>query len=214
MSVPPPSPVTPPTAGSPRSSSTWTLVLLLVFAFGLLIAIVFGASALGHFADAAYARGIITVVIILATIAIAFVLVYQAFFAETSDDNRFRRGREIFTGLMGVLGTIVGFYFGAADGLGNRLTLAALRLDGTELVTFVSGGASPYRYTVNVAGTASAQRLSTDGWIVDTLATAPAAGSKITVDVLDSRNQAASQALELPATEAKDTTPKDSAAQK
>jgi hypothetical protein len=183
-----------------------------VFAFVLLLAIIFGAKALGHFADAAYARGIITVVIILATIAIAFVLVYQAFFAESSDDDRFRRGREVFTGLMGVLGTIVGFYFGAADGAGGRLTLAALRLDGRELVTYVSGGVSPYRYTVSVGGTTSAQRLSTDGWIVDTLSEAPAASSKITVEVLDSKNQGASQTLTLPEAGRVAPSPKDSTA--
>jgi hypothetical protein len=211
MTTPPsPNDPTPPRRG--RDPSTWTLLLLLVFAFVLLIAIIFGAKALGHFADAAYARGIITVVIILSTIAIAFVLVYQAFFAELSDDDRFRRGREVFTGLMGVLGTIVGFYFGTAQGAEGRVTLAALRIDGREVVTFVSGGVSPYRYTVNVGGQTSAQKLSSDGWIVDTLAEAPAPGSAITVEVLDSRNQGASQALKVPEVAPTNQPPKDTTA--
>jgi hypothetical protein len=174
------------------------MALLLLFALVLLIAIIFGAKALGYFAEPAYARGVITVVISLSTIAIAFVLVYQAFFAEKSDEDRFRQGREVFTGLMGVLGTIVGFYFGATDGMGGRLTMAAIRLTGREVVTFVSGGLSPYRYTLNVAGKASTQRLSSDGWIVDTLAEVPTASSTINGEVLDSRNQAASQSLKLP----------------
>ncbi|MFO1431428.1 MAG: hypothetical protein U1F76_15005 [Candidatus Competibacteraceae bacterium] len=61
----------------------------------------------------AVSRGLITFLISVATIALAFFLVFQSFFSSESSDDRFRRGREVFAGLLGVLGTIVGFYFGA-----------------------------------------------------------------------------------------------------
>jgi hypothetical protein len=176
------------------------MVMLVVVALFVLVPMAFGAKGLKYFADTTYARGVITFAICIATIAIAFVLVYQAFFATESDDNRFRRGREVFTGLMGVLGTIVGFYFGAADGAGSRLSLAALRLSDRIVTTFVSGGFPPYRFTVSAGKKQSEQKVSPDGWIIDTLSEAPVLSEKVTVEVLDSRNQGGSQSLELPKT--------------
>jgi hypothetical protein len=188
--------MTPPPLLRRGAATVWIVVLLVGVALFVLIPMAFGANGLKFFADTAYARGVITFAISIATIAIAFVLVYQAFFDTTTDD-RFRRGREVFTGFMGVLGTIVGFYFGSAGGAGALLSIAAIRLDGRTVTTFVSGGVAPYRFTVSAGKQKSLQKVSFDGWIVDTLAEAPAAPGKVTVEVLDSRSQKESQSLEL-----------------
>lgn len=187
----------------------WPMALMILFAFFLLVAISFGAKSLSYFADTSYARGVITFVISLSTIAVAFVLVYQAFFATEPQDDRFRRGREVFTGLMGVLGTIVGFYFGAADGTGARLSLAALRLTGREVASFVSGGLPPYRYTTASGDRKGEQKISANGWIVDTLGEAPTPTTTITIDVLDSKNQGVSQSLTIPKAADSGTTASD-----
>jgi hypothetical protein len=50
---------------------------------------------------------------------------FQSFFSGQAEDNSFRRAREIFAGLMGVLGTIVGFYFGSSEKLTAPLDVAA-----------------------------------------------------------------------------------------
>jgi hypothetical protein len=192
--------MTSPGPASRRGNASTPVLVLLFLAAGLvLIPMAFGAKGLRYFAETPYARGVITFSISIATIAIAFVLVYQAFASEAkTDDEGFRRGREVFTGLMGVLGTIVGFYFGAADGTGARLALAALRLDHQTVTTFVSGGVPPYRFTVAVGKKKSEQKVSADGWIVDTLAEAPAPGETIMVEVVDGRNLSGSQSVELP----------------
>jgi hypothetical protein len=179
--------------------STWTVVLLLLFGLVLLLAIGLDAPALGRFADQEYARGVITFVISLSTIGIAFVLIYQAFFSTESTDDRFRRGREVFTGLMGVLGTIVGFYFGSTNDGSDRLGLADLRLSGQEVTTFVTGGSPPYRYTLTLGGVAGEQRLSGDGWVVDSLPRMPARGETVTLDVFDARNRQAAKSVKMPA---------------
>jgi len=189
----------PPAPRTIRNPSLPVLILLFLAAAVVLIPMACGATGLRYFADTTYARGVITFSISIATIAIAFVLVYQAFVSPAGpNDEGFRRGREVFTGLMGVLGTIVGFYFGAAETSGGRLSVAALRLDHQTVTTFVSGGTPPYRYTVALGKQKFEQKVSANGWIVDSLPEAPAAGETIAVDVLDSRNLAGSQSLELP----------------
>lgn len=62
------------------------------------------------------ARGLITFLIAFTTVALAVILVLASIMS--SGDNlkeRFEQGREIFTSLVGILGTIVGFYFGATQ---------------------------------------------------------------------------------------------------
>jgi hypothetical protein len=63
--------------------------------------------------DPAYARGIITVLFSVGTIAIAIVLILSATFLNDADKKeRFDRGKEVLSLLLGIFGTIVGFYYG------------------------------------------------------------------------------------------------------
>ena len=64
-------------------------------------------------ADPAYARGIITVLFSVGTIAVAIVLILSAIFLNDADKKeRFDRGKEVLSLLLGIFGTIVGFYYG------------------------------------------------------------------------------------------------------
>ena len=198
---PPASPGTPPPPKRRQvllEPSTWTVFLLIIFGGALLIAIMADAPALGRLSDPAYARGAITWIISLATIGIAFVLIYQAFFSTEDSDNRFRRGREIFTGLMGVLGTIVGFYFGSTDQVGVRPVIAEVRFTDDHVVTFVSGGLAPYRYSLTYGDTELTDKVSTDGWIDEPLTGSPKPGTEVTISVKDSRNQEESKTGVVP----------------
>jgi hypothetical protein len=192
--------------------STWTVLLLIAFGFALLFAILTNKPAIDRLADPAYARGVITWMISLATIGIAFVLIYQAFFSVESSDDRFRRAREIFTGLMGVLGTIVGFYFGSTEPAAGRLRLAVGQVLDRRVLTFVSGGEAPYRYTLTYKNAVPAAKVSQDGWIIDTLPAAPEAGSKITITVTDSKKQEATADIIVPGTPPTQTPPTGAAA--
>ena len=67
-----------------------------------------------------YARGLITYLFAVVTIGTAVVLVVSALTTSADDqhEKRFQRGKEILSLLLGVFGTIVGFYFGAEIGKG------------------------------------------------------------------------------------------------
>jgi len=63
-------------------------------------------------------RVLITSLFVIGTITVAFILVLSVTFGRWPNAvalERFARGKEIFTGLLGILGTIVGFYFGNVE---------------------------------------------------------------------------------------------------
>jgi hypothetical protein len=74
-----------------------------------------GQSFLTTLADKEVARGLITFLIAIATVGIAIILAISTLILTEGDegDKRFDRGKQVLSILIGVLGTIVGFYFGA-----------------------------------------------------------------------------------------------------
>ncbi|MDP3077047.1 PASTA domain-containing protein [Bradyrhizobium sp.] len=68
-------------------------------------------------AEKEVARGLITFLIALATVGIAIILAISTLVLNEGPDGdkRFDRGKQVLSVLIGVLGTIVGFYFGSAD---------------------------------------------------------------------------------------------------
>jgi hypothetical protein len=133
-----------------------------------------------------FARGLITYLFAVVTIGTAVVLVVSALTSTESDahEKRFQRGKEILSLLLGVFGTIVGFYFGsevtqkAAGAVGLQLAPIHLNVrtvasEGQLTVeTYVSGGRPPYKYGVAV-GTGLVEPSETveyTGWIQKTVA--------------------------------------------
>ena len=142
---------------------------LTVFQYGLIgfvtvifvIAIVWRLQRLDELANLETARGLITFVITAGTVTIAIMLALTA--VVTRDfDKRIVVGKEILTILVAVLGTIVGFYYGASTakssetaGSNNRpaISVEAPKVnrasDGTLTLTAnITGGTKPYQYSV------------------------------------------------------------------
>lgn len=172
------------------------VVVLLVIGYSVL----FEKGVVPHLSDSAFARGLITFIISVGTIGLAFFLAYQAFAVrDGTADETFRRAREVFTGLMGVLGTIVGFYFGAAEKSPADLQVAAIKLTDSQIMTHISGGTQPYRYIVKSTDSDFREIKGTsDGWIVERLSKQLKPGSTLTIEVLDSREQKKDVKMELP----------------
>jgi hypothetical protein len=101
------------------------------------------------------ARGLITYILALGTMAIALVLVLAAFLGGEHSAENFGRGKEVLTILIGVFGTILGFYYGSESSqrkapLEISPFVVAQSTDRTKtaLFTTVSGGQPPYSYSL------------------------------------------------------------------
>jgi hypothetical protein len=193
--APAPAPAPAPSSQEPR----WALWILILFAGVMLVGMLSSPHIIQSFADPAIARGAITFLIGVATIGIAFTLIYQAFYAPDPSDDRFRRGREVFAGMMGVLGTIVGFYFGSSDRDAVKFAVAEIRIEDGVLRTHVAGGTPPFRYSIESDAqdfTDIRDKVSDDGWIRQKLPAVPAEGVLI-VRASDSRGRRADAEIDL-----------------
>lgn len=95
--------------------------LFVILGFVVLLIIVYivtpwGQTFLIKLADKEVARGLITFLITITTVGIAIILAISTIVLTAGDegDKRFDRGKQVLSVLIGVLGTIVGFYFGSA----------------------------------------------------------------------------------------------------
>ena len=172
------------TNGDPNSTDRWSkftktlkdpFVLFSSLGIIIFLAIVFGIYRAGGellitLKDNETARGLITFLVVFATVAIAIILTLYSIVSESEDlKERFGFGKEILTALIGVLGTILGFYFGTSiqqktaelPKLG-QVTQSALQVappflskeslkKGEKFVlsSFISGGKAPYVYSIS-----------------------------------------------------------------
>jgi hypothetical protein len=127
-----------------------------------------------------FARGLITYLFAITTIGTAVVLVMAALMHEITDEA-YKRGKEILALLLGVFGTIVGFYFGSekhdtasllAELAVSQPHVSASIVPGGEsvrLMATVSGGTPPYRFGVGIDKASDLdldRAVSPDGWII------------------------------------------------
>jgi hypothetical protein len=182
---------------------------------GLTITTVFVALRLSDIkllGDICFARGLITFTVVMATVIVAFVVIVSAVFdMSTSDEERekrFHRVRDVLSVFVGILGTILGFYFGSAETSGARgLTVstaarATSQADVWQLVGTVQGGMPAIHYRIVFSpqqGTPDVpDKVSPDGWIVETVKLAdPKKTVKATIIVSDATGKTATQDVEI-----------------
>src|SRR5262245_29034413 len=118
------------------------------------------------------ARGLITFLVVFTTVSIALILALYAIVSNVSDQDlkdRFGFAKEILTALIGILGTILGFYFASStQGVTREATRTDLGIpqflqvasafvsndnpkkgDTVGITSFVSGGKPPYIYLIS-----------------------------------------------------------------
>jgi hypothetical protein len=116
--------------------------------------------------DTAIARGLITFLVAVSTVAIAlFLTLFIVITPDPADvKERFPFGKEVFTALIGILGTIIGFYFGSGEKsptTQKELAVVEMKLqpdrpkknDEINLTASINGGRPPYAYTIRFAPT-------------------------------------------------------------
>ena len=103
------------------------------------------------------ARGLITFLVAIVTVAIAIILTLSAVMSSSKDyKERFALGKEILTIFIGVLGTIVGFYFGSA-----QIEKAAANPINTNINTSARIGSGNTNSTVNSNSNGNSDSAST-----------------------------------------------------
>src|SRR6266404_6272847 len=175
--IKPEPPANPPPPALPRADDKgfwWTVFQYLIYVViggGALVAIIFSVrgehSILGDIDKVEVARGLITFMIALTTVVIAIILTLAAILSGgTQYKERFALGKEVLTVLIGVLGTIVGFYFGSSTKTSESANTAATQTQTLQVIparlskeelnegetlsisSFLSGGKPPFKYTI------------------------------------------------------------------
>jgi len=179
----------------------------------LLLSAIFGwdtGHVLFRMAQPDFARGLITYLFTIVTIGTAVVLIISALLGGSKE--HFDRGKEILGLLLGVFGTMVGFYFGSE--LANahaRLTVSPPLMSVTEVVSggdvtltaLIEGGRPPYRFGVAFGESPAVtydQQPQSGGWIVAHVSAPTVSDSAsvgVTVGVIDSNGDTASTTATL-----------------
>jgi hypothetical protein len=194
-------------------------LLILGGTFTLIGAAILGVDSgvLSHMADSRFARGLITYLFATVTIGTAILLIVAALTSPVTkeEERRFERGKEVLSLLLGLFGTIVGFYFGSELGTAgpetSPLELTAPLLGSADLApgqkttitAHVSGGAPPYRFSTSLEKDAPldySSAVGADGWIVTDIAAPAGPGVKsflVTLGVRDVAGRSATQTREV-----------------
>jgi len=164
--------------GNPAQNQGSKRALIPFFLYGVVTIAIVGIIGWGlrdqdgfltSLANKEVARGLITFLIAITTVGIAVILAISTIFGAdgAAEDKRFDRGKQVLTTLIGILGTIVGFYYGAAtDAKSDQvatnsppqqsLTIAPARISNEQpkkgekaiISSFVMGGKPPFTYSI------------------------------------------------------------------
>ncbi len=168
-------------------AGTIGILVATVFLVVLAIAFVSETGILARVNDVATARGAITFLFAFATVVLALMLVAAALFSTPRDEDdseyltkQFNHGKEILTILIGILGTIVGFYFGTQENNSQAgpLTLSEIQISselpapGSSITigATLGGGKAPYSINLDFddkSGIEDQRNIkSSDGFLV------------------------------------------------
>lgn len=163
---------------NPASIVSLLILLGVLFLLGMAILDLDKGRVLIGMGRTPFARGLITYLFAVVTIGTAVVLVLSALLG--TDKDRFDNGKEVLGLLLGIFGTIVGFYFASELSKGDenrRLTVSSILLNSQEVApsssvtvtVTVLGGTPPYRFAVaaskDLPGDLT-ELVRPDGWIV------------------------------------------------
>jgi hypothetical protein len=173
------------------------LAIIFVLMATIIATLIYRAGIYDNLRDPAYARGVITFLIVLSAIGLGFFLTILTFFGSCdtqAEAEKFRRGREVHAVLVGVMGTVVGFYFGNAEKNTSKLEVTSPQIiattTGKHLAAHITGGTPPYRYTLTFetanSGVFNPSALNvtnkfSDGWISEDFSNANISNVKLSV---------------------------------
>lgn len=149
------------------------IILAIFLAWGLY----FSPTFLSSLAQVEQARGLITFLFAFATIGIMILIAISLLWVNNEDiEPRFTKAKDFLTILVGLLGTIIGFYFGSPSSKGEQPTAASAQKlsvaaisglpasvapgDLVTISTSVAGGVAPYQYEIQFSDPANGPEAS------------------------------------------------------
>ncbi|OBP16583.1 hypothetical protein A5320_04085 [Rheinheimera sp. SA_1] len=178
------------------TESKWVIRILLVVVTLVVVGILFAVlrpDFLFLLQNTAITRGFITFLVAFVTVSIAIILAVWVLITNSDIEElkvKFSSAKDILATLVGILGTILGFYFGSLDStVPSKITMSEVQFINRQAIVFSSGGTAPYRYTVTIAGgVTKAVRISNDGWLFEAVPSEIKPGSSINIEVVDAKD--------------------------
>ena len=183
-------------AVSPWSVASMVLIGFVTFIYFLSIILYMAGLGPGRYSGMSETRPIIVFTLIIAMLGFGGLLIVRGLFHDEEDQafqNRFRHSREIFLVFSGIFGTIIGFYFGAADGEGPgtseapAIEIAALA--DRKIEVKVTGGQEPFLGFLELKDGVGGAALAANGRTLSTELAAEQCPAEASVTVVDGRGK-------------------------
>ena len=187
----------------------WQSIVLLLLLGGIFLALYVGLyRADGKFLyslrEIEVSRGLITFVVAVATVSIALVLaVYAMASNEKASElkERFSYAKDVLATLVGILGTVLGFYFGSSvSAQVDSLSIADPQVRGNQILVHISGGTPPYRYSLSTPSDDPKKvvsKVTKDGWIFEPVSASLKKDDPLSLEVSDSKDKKVSRSFKF-----------------
>lgn len=151
-----------------RNPITFIAVFILVTVILLIAANVLGidkGQTLQKLANIEFARGLITYLFAVGTIGVIIIVILAILLSSEAMAQKIKRAKDVMTILIGIFGTIIGFYFGSQNSLEDLsepqgIEFAPVHMPDTinlgepfSLSTMPTTGESPYEYWIIIDST-------------------------------------------------------------
>ena len=213
----------PPPNGTPPSGDlqmTWNPAAVIAFVIVMSVILLIGVAVLGwdngdvvsRMSQPDFARGIIAYLLAVTTIGVAVIVGLSGLMGSSKE--QFDRGKDVLALLLGVFGTVIGFYFGSAtvaDVSVMPLNVSPPLFSETTVqpgamftvAAFVQGGVPPFQYTITLDDDKPLATgvVGTDGWLRATVSV-PSSRIKdelltVKVKLIDSSQKTASSVAQI-----------------
>ena len=177
------------------------LVILFAIIFGTLA--FSGGEFLQKLKDIEVARGLITFLVVVVAVSIALILAIYVLASNESTaqiKERFTFAKDVLAILIGILGTVLGFYYGTKEKVEDQVYSVDAQFRGSQMIAHIVGATPPYRYAITFPGEDSKKivtKVSKDGWITETLPGAMKKDEPIQVDIIDAKEKKLSKVIKF-----------------